>query len=108
MGLQISSGVDNEVPLSGLSGRRWTKGEGIAPRDSAEHGVDDLRGLDQSRPCAYADRDTAAHIGIEGGAVPEGKKLAQDAIGVSESEEAILGAAPMGQGILGIVERQCD
>ena len=108
MGLQISSGMDNQVPLSGVGGRRWAKGERIAQRDSAKHGADDLRGVDQPGSRAHADRDTAAHIGIEGSAIPEREEFAQDAIGVSKSEEAILGSALMGQGILGLVEWQRD
>lgn len=100
--------MDNQIPLPGIGRGCWPKGERIAQRDSAEHGTDDLCGIDQSGSRAHADRDTAPHISIEGGAVPEREEFAQDAIGVSEPEEAILGSALMGQGILGFVERQRD
>ncbi len=81
---------------------------GIAAGNSAEQGDGDLCGFDQPRPCAHADRDPAESIGIASGAVPEGKEFAQVVIGVAESEEALLGPASMGEGILGSDERKCD
>src|SRR5450759_4254839 len=75
-------------------------------RFGAKHGADHLRGIDQPGSYAPADRDTTAYIGIEGSAIPEGEKFAQDAIGVFEPEEAVLGPAFVGEGILGLIERQ--
>jgi ATP-dependent Lon protease len=56
----------------------------------------------------YADRYSAAAIGISSGAVSEGKEFAPVVVGVQVAEEAILGSASMGQGILGCFERECD
>ncbi len=108
MGLQISFGVDYEVPVSGAGGGCWAEDEGVAEGDMSQHGIDDLCGGGEPGLCAHADRDTAAHIGIEGGAIPEGEEFAQVACGVSGSEEEILGAAFVGERVLGGVERECD
>lgn len=99
--------MDHQVPVSGACRRCRSEGKGIAARDIAQHGMRDLRRSDQPRPRAHADWDTAAHIGIEGGAIPQGQELPQIIVGVSESEEAILGAASLGQGILGLIEWEC-
>ena len=48
MGLQISSGMDYEVPLSGIGRRRRSPGEGVVARDIAKYGIDDLRRSNQS------------------------------------------------------------
>lgn len=108
MGLQISSGMDYEVPLPGFGRRCRAASTRIAERDIAEHGVDDLRRSDQPRSCAYADRDTAECIGIESSAVSEGKEFAQITIGISGAKEEILGAASVGKRVLGLIERECD
>ena len=81
---------------------------GIVTGDSAEQGDDNLRGVDQPRPRAYADQYTAAVIGIEGGAVSEGEEFTPAVVGVQGTEEEVLGPALMGQGLLGCIEWQCD
>ena len=74
---------------------------GIASRYCQEQGNDHLRGFDQSGPRTYADWYSASDIGFSGGPVSEGQEFAQTVIGVWEAEEAILGPAPMGEGLLG-------
>jgi len=96
MGLQISLGMDNEVPLSGTGRGRWSESERIAEGDIPRHGADDLCGVDQPRSRAYANWYLTADLGIEGGAVSEGEKFAQAPIGVCKSEEEIFGSASMG------------
>jgi len=81
---------------------------GIVKGDSAEQGDDDLCGVDQPRPRAYADQHTSAVIGIEGGAVSEGEEFTPVVVGVQGAEEEVLGPALMGQGILGSIEWECD
>ena len=76
MGLQISFGLDNEVPLSGAGGGRWPESARIAAGNIPKHGADDLSGGDQQGSCAHADRDTAERIGIEGSAISEGEEFA--------------------------------
>ncbi len=73
----------------------------VTARDSTKQRDDNLRGIDQSRPRAPADWDSTPVIGIACGAVSERKKLPQVIEGVSEITKAILGAAPMGERILG-------
>ena len=108
LGLQIPLGVDDEVSISGTRwGSRATL-PGVAERDSDEQGNADLCRQHQPRPRAYADRDTAAALGIESGAISEGKEFAPIAIGVQAVKEALLGSASMGQGLLGGNQRQCD
>lgn len=99
--------MDHEISLSGAGGRCGVTGARAAAGDFAEHGDDDLCGGNQPRSCASSDRDTAKRIGIEGGAISERKEFAQDAVGVSEPEEEILGSAFVGAGVLGSVEREC-
>ena len=97
MGLQISSGMDHEVPLSGFGWRCRASSTRIVERDSAEHGDDDLRRSDQSRSYTHADRNTAEYIGIESRAVSEGKEFAQIAIGISGAKKEILEAVLVGK-----------
>jgi Transposase IS200 like len=40
--------------------------------------------------------------------VSEGEEFAQVVVGVQGITQALLGSAPMGQGILGSFERECD
>ena len=80
----------------------------VAARDSDQQGDDDLCGVNQPGSRAYADRDTAAAIGISSGAVSEGEEFAPAVVGVQVVTQAILGSASMGQGILGSFERECD
>ena len=105
LGLQVSSGVDDEVPVSGFGWRCRAPMPGVATRDSAQQGDEDLRGINQSRSCAYADRDSTKFVGIEGGTVPEREKLSPSTDGVQSVAEALLGPTPMGEGILGSIER---
>ena len=106
MGLQISFGVDNEVPLPGAGRGRWPAGERIAEGDIPKHGDDNLCGVDQSRPRTHADWNTAKRLGVEGSAISEREKLTQIADGISGSEEKVLGSASVGQRILGRIEWQ--
>ena len=46
MGLQIPSGMDDEVPLSGVGGRCGLAMSRVAQGDSDEQGDDNLCGLD--------------------------------------------------------------
>ena len=101
MGLQVPLGMDNEVSVSGAGGGCRRASAGAAARDSAQPGDADLRRGDQSGPCAHADRDTAAHIGVQGGAVSEGEELAPAVVRISGVEEAVLGSALMGSRVLG-------
>ncbi len=86
--------------------RRWSAVSGIAARDCAEPGDDDPRRSDQSGSRAHAGVDTSQSIGVEGGAVPEGEELAQVALGICLTAEAILGPAFVGARILGCFKRQ--
>lgn len=45
---------------------------GVISGDCSKQRGGNLCGVDQPRPSAYADRDTAAVIGVEGGAISEG------------------------------------
>ena len=90
--------MDDEVPLSGIGWRCRGADAGVASGDIAKSGDDDLRRSDQPGPCAHADRDTAACIGVEGGAIFEGKEFAPVVVGICEFEETVLGAASVGPG----------
>ena len=72
MGLQIPSGVDHEISLHGVGRRCGLPMSGVAWRDCAEQGNDGVCWCDQSGACAHVDRNPAADMGIEGGAVSEG------------------------------------
>jgi len=100
--------VDNEVSVSGAGGGCGGAGAGVAAGDIAKPGDVDLCWGNQSRSCAHADWDSAAFVGIEGGAVSEGEEFAPDVVGVSGAEEAVLGPASMGSRVLGSDERECD
>ena len=100
--------MDDEVSISGTGRGCRSTVPGVAAGDRAEQGDGDLRGLDQPGSRAHADRDTAADIGIEGGAVSEGEELTQAADGVSDVAEAILGPASVGARLLGGNERERD
>lgn len=73
MGLQISFGINHEVPVSGLGRGCAASNEGLAAGYSTEPGDDDLCRVCESESCAFADRDTAAHIGVASGAILRGK-----------------------------------
>src|SRR5208337_4148932 len=83
LGLQVSYRVDNKVPISCAGRGCRATGAGVAAGNRAGARDDHLRWSDQSRPRAYADRDTAASVGVLGGAVSEGQELPQTAIGTS-------------------------
>ena len=108
MGFEIPSGMDDEVQVPGAGRGCWAEMPGIVTRDSAEQGDDDLCGVDQPRPRAYADQYTSPVIGIEGGAVSEGEEFTLAVDGVQGAEEEVLGPALMGEGILGCIEWECD
>lgn len=55
-----------------------------------------------------ADLDTAAFVGVQGGAVSEGEEFAPAVDGVSGGEEAVLGPAFMGPRLLVSEQRQCN
>ena len=82
MGSKIPFGMDDEIQIPGTWRGSRDSLSRIVEGDSEEQGDDDLCGVDQPRPCAYADKYTAAVIGIEGGAVFEGEEFAQAVIGV--------------------------
>lgn len=65
---------------------------GTAKGDRSEQRDDHLNGVDQSGPYAYADRDTAAAIGIEVGALSERGEFVQIADGAQKSKETVFGA----------------
>ena len=106
LGLQVSHRVDHKVSISCAGRRRRAAGAGVAAGDRAGARDDHLRWVDQSRPRAYADRDTAASIGVSGGAVPQGEEFAQTSLGISVASQAVLGPASLGSGLLGRDERQ--
>ena len=81
---------------------------GVAKRNSNQQRDADLCRLDQSRPRAYADRDSTAAICIQGGAVSEGQEFAPAVIGIQATKEAVLGSAFMGKRVLGSNKRKCD
>ena len=81
---------------------------GVIARDRDEQGDGDLCGLHQPGSRAYADRDTAAAIGISSGAVSEGEEFAQVVVRVQGVKEAVLGSASMGEGLLGSFKRERD
>ena len=106
LGLQVSSGMDNEVSVSGTGRRYRAPVSRVAARDSDEQGDDDLCGIHQPGSCAYANKYSAAAIGFASGAVSEGEEFAQIAVGLSQSTQAILGTTFVGSRLLGIDERQ--
>src|SRR5207248_10193866 len=77
LGLQVSPGLGDEVPLRGAWRRRWKPVPGVAARDGARARDGCACRLDQPRPCAYAGVDPAAAVGVARGAAPEGAQLAQ-------------------------------
>ena len=77
VGLQVPSGVDAEVSVSGAARRCGSTMPGVAAGDSLEPGDGDPRGVDQPGSCAYADRDTAVYLRVAGSAVPEREEFAQ-------------------------------
>ena len=81
---------------------------GVAKGNSNQQRNADLCRVDQSRSRAHADWDSAAALGIKGGAVSKGKEFASSAIGVQATKEAVLGSALMGKRVLGSNEWKCD
>ncbi len=108
MGLQIPSGMDNEVSVSSAGRGCGAELPRIAPRGCDEQRDDHLCGLDQPGSCAYADWNTATAIGIESSAVPEGQELASIVNGVQGTEETLLGPTLVGSRLLGGIERECN
>ena len=62
----------------------------------------------QSRPRAYVAVDSAEPVGIARSAISERAQFTQAAERVRGAEEAVLGAALVGERLLGGDERQCD
>ena len=108
LGLQIPSGVDDEVSIPGTRWRSRAKVPGVTKGNSNQQRNADLCGVDQSRSRAYADWDSATALGIKGGAISKGKEFASAAIGIQAIKEAVLGTALMGKRVLGSNEWQCD
>jgi hypothetical protein len=108
LGLQIPSGVDDEIPIPGTRWRSRAKVPGVVKGNSNQQRNADLCGVDQSRSRAYADWDSATALGIKGGAVSKGKEFAPAVIGIQSIKEAVLGSALMGKRVLGSNEWKCD
>ena len=100
--------MDDEISIPGTRGRCGYKVSGIITGDIAEQRDENLCRVSESRSCAYVNRDTAEFIGIESGAVSQGKEFAPTANGIFGIKEAVLGSASMGAGLLGCNERKCD
>ena len=108
LGLQIPSGVDDEISIPGTRWRSRAEVPGATKRNCNQQRDADLCGVDQSRSRAYADRDSTAAICIQGGAVSEGQEFAPAVIGVQAIKEAVLGSALMGKRVLGSNEWERD
>jgi hypothetical protein len=80
----------------------------VVAGDSAKQRNDYLCRVDQSRSRAYANRNSPEPIGIESGSILEGEKLSQVTVRVQQVEEALLGAAFVGQRVLGCYEWECN
>lgn len=100
--------MDDEISVPGFGWGRGSALPRVASGYCAEQRDANLRGVDQPRPRSYADCDTAADVRVTSGTVSEGEEFTQASNGVQESEEAVLGTAPLGEGLLGGVEWQCD
>ena len=81
---------------------------GVAEGDRDEQRYADSCGIYQPRPCPHADFDPAAAVGLASSSILERKKLAQIALGVRTLEEALLGPAFVGSGVLGSKQRERD
>ena len=108
LGLQVPSGLDDEVSVPGIGRRRRPPLPRVAARDSDQQGNDDLCRVNQPGSYSYADQHSAPIIGIASGAVPEGEEFAPVVVRVQGITKALLGAASMGQGLLGSFEWECD
>ena len=82
LGLQISSGIDDEVSIPGTRRRSRASMQGVVAGDCDEQGNADLCGGHKSRSCAHVDRDTTPALGIESSAIFEGKEFSPVALGV--------------------------
>ena len=80
----------------------------IITGDIAEQRDEDLCWVGESGSCPYVNRDTAKFVGIESGAISEGKEFSQTLNGIFCTKEAILGSALMGARLLGGDEWKCD
>ena len=76
VGLQISSGVDDEVSVFGSCRGCGPAMPRIASGNLSEPGNGDLRWVDQSGSCSHADWHPAADIGVAGSAIPEREEFA--------------------------------
>ena len=106
-GMQVSYCMDYEISFFCAERRRGAAVSGAVARNCAEPGDENPRRRDQSGPRAHAGVDTSQSVGVEGGAVLEGEKFTQAAVGICLVAEAILGPAFVGAGVLGGFKRQC-
>ena len=84
-------------------GTRFWRGRSVSVAvaiagDSPQSGDGDLRWVDQPRPCAHADWDSAERIRIQGGAVSEGEEFSPFVKRIRSLAEAVLGPAFVGRG----------
>jgi hypothetical protein len=100
--------MDDEVSVSGTGRRYRASLSRVAAGDSDEQGDEDLCWINQPGSCAYANRHTAADIGIAGGAVSLGEEFTPAADGVPSITKEVLGSASVGQRVLGSIEWECD
>ena len=108
MGLQVSCGVDHQVPISGIDRQGGDASQRIASGDFARVEVEHSCWSDQSRSCAHVDLHSAESVGVSCGTILEGKKFSQINVGVCRVEETILGAAFVGSRLLDCIEWKCD
>ena len=108
LGLQIPSGLDDEISIPGTRWRSRAEVSGVTKRNCNQQRDAALCSVDQSRSRAYADRDSTVTICIKGGAVSEGQAFAMAVIGVQKIKEVVLGPALMGKRVLGSNEWECD
>lgn len=102
MGPEVPHCLDHEVPLQGAGRGRRSAGSRAAARDRTKSGDGDPCRFGEQRPCASTDLDTAADFGLASSPILEGKEFAQVALGVPALEEALLGTASVGSGVLGL------
>ena len=75
LGLQVSLGLGDQVPLSGSRWRCRRPMPGIAARDGTRTRNGDSRWVGQSRSCSYADVHSAEPIGVARRATSEGTQF---------------------------------
>src|ERR687891_2595534 len=96
----VPPGVGDEVPVPRPDGGGCSSGAGADPPELHESGPEDPEGAHREGPRAPSGVVSAVAERREDRAVPEGPVLAAAAGGVSALEEAVLGSAPLGPGVL--------